>query len=67
MKHRIYYHKVVALGIEPDKIADNVSRMRERSWTLLSTYVDPIGNPALRPEFKDGPIVMGIFETWEKR
>ena len=61
-----YSHRVVALGTQTQHIEDNVSRWREQGWSLLSTYIDPTGNPALREEFKEGPIVMGVFETWEK-
>lgn len=67
MKRRYYKHQVVALGMETQQIKLNVSRLKEQGWSLLSTYVDPTGNPALRTEFKEGPIVMGIFESWEKK
>lgn len=61
-----YEYKVVALGRDPFFIAKRVGELKRQGWSLVSTYVDQTGNPAVRREFQDGPCVMGIFETWKK-
>jgi hypothetical protein len=55
------------LGMSTRSIEGNILRMKNLGWSLVSTYVNPIGNPAVREELKDGPIVMGVFETWRKQ
>lgn len=66
MRGKVYKYEVFPLGKTPIMIRTNVGRYCERGWTLMSTYWDPEGHQALMPEFRDGPILMGIFSTWTK-